>query len=252
MAVALDLSPYGWTGCSIREDLRGLRASLPSWRHLHLLRTLPTSSLYMPLSPFTDLSGVRYMPAYKKGVVHNDRGTYSTLYRGGRVVYDCKPSAATGHVDLVLKTPLSECAIKEMKLHISPAEDAATPTTRSHSYSDEINAIVYETIIHLLVCRTLTKAGHPSFVPTFHEIVAVGEALSTTQTKPLDSPTRVKALWSVMEVLKGETLQDVCRKRLTPCANATTSEGRKAIETANEDFLIDAVTQLAFVLYILF
>lgn len=244
MALTLDLSPYGWTGCSIREDLRGLRSSLPSWRHLPLLRSLPTSSLSMPFSPFTDASGVRYMPAYKKGVVHNDRGTYSTLYRGGRVVYNCKPSVTTGHVDLVLKTPLKECAIKEMKLHITPAEDAATPTTRSHSYSDEINAIVYETIIHLLVCRTLTKAGHPSFVPTFHEIVAVGDA-------PLDSPTRVKALWSVMEFLKGETLQDVCRKRLTSSATATTPEGRRAIETANEDFLLDAVTQLAYVLYVL-
>lgn len=244
MALVFDLSPYGWTGCSIREDLRGLRSSLPSWRHLPLLRSLPTSSLSMPLSPFTDASGARYMPAYKKGVVHNDRGTYSTLYRGGRVVYNCKPSVTTGHVDLVLKTPLKECAIKEMKLHITPTEDAATPTTRSHSYSDEINAIVYETIIHLLVCRTLNKAGHPSFVPVFHEIAAVGEA-------PLDSPTRVKALWSVMEFLKGETLQDVCRKRLVPLKNATTPEGRKAFETANEDFLLDAVTQLAFVLYVL-
>ena len=89
--MALDLSAYGWTGCSIREDLRGLRTSLPTWRHLHLLRQVsPGSStpLRLPLFPFKDASGAQFMPAYKKGVVHNDKGTYSTLYLGGRVVYD--------------------------------------------------------------------------------------------------------------------------------------------------------------------
>jgi len=184
------------------------------------------------------------MPAYKKGVVYNDRGTYSTLYKGGRVLYDCKPATAAGYVDLVLATPLRPCAIKELVLHITPAEDAATPTTRSHTYSDEINAIVYEAIIHILVGRTLTRAGHPSFVPAFHEVVAVGDA-------PLTSPTCVKALWSVMEFLEGNTLQDVCRVRLNPLTAAMTLAERASLQTANEDFLLDMVTQIAFVLYIL-
>jgi serine/threonine protein kinase len=182
------------------------------------------------------------MPAYKRGVVHNDRGTYSTLYKGGRVVYDCKPAAA-GYMDLVLQLPLRECAIKEMKLQITPAEDAATPRTRSHTYSAEIDAILYEAIIHLLVCRALSSAGHPSFVPTFYEVVAVG-------TSPLDSPTRVHSLWSVMEFLKGQTVEDVCRRRLKPLSTAATA-ATAALQLSNAEFILDVVTQVAFILYIL-
>ena len=244
--MALDLSAYGWTGCSIREDLRGLRTSLPTWRHLHLLRQVsPGSStpLRLPLFPFKDASGAQFMPAYKKGVVHNDKGTYSTLYLGGRVVYDCRPSATKGCVDLVQRSVLTECAIKEMALHITPTEDAATPKTRGDAYSEEINAIIYETVIHMLVCRTLSKAGHPSFVPAFHEVVAIGDA-------PLDSPTRVKALWSVMEFLKGQTLHDVCRQRLKSCKSLA-PPAVAAQQKANETFIVDVVTQMAFILHVL-
>jgi len=245
--MAFDLSPYGWTGCSIREDLRGLRSSLPTWRNLKLLR-LTAASLHLPLSPFTDASGARFMPAYKKGVVYNDRGTYSTLYKGGRAVYDCKPAATAGYADLVLKSPLTEVAIKKMNLHISAAEDAATPTTRGDTYSEEINAILYEAVIHLLVCRTLSRAGHPSFVPAFHELVAEGDA-------PLDSPTRVKSLWSIMEFLKGQTLEEVCRRRLKPAigagAGAPVTTAVATTRKANEEFIVDMVTQVAYILHVL-
>ena len=205
----IDLSPYGWKGCSIREDLRNLRASLPTWDRLHLLRKSPlSSSLLLPYIPFRDSSGAAFMPAYRKGVLYN-RGAYSTLYKGGRVVYDCVPSATKGYADLLLRDGLTECAIKEIGLHVTPAEEAGTPRTKHVAYEDEINAILYEAVIHLLVCRTLAAVGHPTFAPRFYEVVANGDM-------PLDTPTRVRSLWCCMEFLEGTPLDVACRAELVP------------------------------------
>lgn len=243
--MTLNLSPYGWTGCSIREDLRDLRSSLPTWRNLHLLRKATADSpLRLMHSPFRDISGMQFMPAYRKGVLHNDKGTYSKLYKSGRILYACSPSPTAGHVELNLTTPLHECAIKEIKLHVTPVEDAATPHTRTTAYKDEINAIIYETIIHLLVCRTLLRVGHPSFAPKFFEVVAEGDA-------PLDSPTKIQSVWSCMEFLNGATLEDICRSTLKPLRSATTLQARAALQVSNETFIVDTVVQIAYILYIL-
>jgi len=240
----IDLSPYGWKGCSIREDLRNLRASLPTWDRLHLLRKSPlSSSLLLPYIPFRDSSGAAFMPAYRKGVLYN-RGAYSTLYKGGRVVYDCVPSATKGYADLLLRDGLTECAIKEIGLHVTPAEEAGTPRTKHVAYEDEINAILYEAVIHLLVCRTLAAVGHPTFAPRFYEVVANGDM-------PLDTPTRVRSLWCCMEFLEGTPLDVACRAELVPLKSAATPEALAALRQKNEAFLLDVTIQIAFILHVL-
>lgn len=235
--MSIDLSPYGWRGCSVREDLRNLRTSLPKWNHLHVLRnTLTSASLRLPNGPFYDCSGGAFMPAYRKGIVYN-RGAYSTLYKGGRALYGCRPSSAKGCVDLVLETPLHECAIKEISLHVTPAEQAATPHTKHDIYEEEIDAILYEAVIHLLVCKTLSAVGHPSFAPRLFEVVADG-------TTPLDSPTRIRSVWCCMEFLDGVSLDVACKRALVPLP--TVASQRK-----NEIFLLDIALQVAFVLHVL-
>lgn len=242
--MSIDLSPYGWKGCSIREDLRDLRRSLPKWNNLNLLRTSSTlASLRLPHSPLYDTSGSAFMPAYRKGIVYN-RGAYSTLYKGGRALYSSRPSSTKGCVDLVLETPLHECAVKEINLHITPAEEAATPHTRHDAYEDEINAALYEAVIHLLVCKTLFDIGHSSFAPSFYECMAEGDM-------PLDSPTRIRSLWCCMEFLEGTSLDVACKQLLRPLQSATTVEEHAAFQHKNERFLLDIAVQIAFVLHVL-
>jgi len=147
-------------------------------------------------------------------------------------------------VDLVLATPLHECAIKEISLHVTPAEDASTPHTRHDVYEEEINAILYEAVIHLLVRTTLSAVGHPSFAPRFYEVVADGEM-------PLDSPTRIRSLWCCMEFLEGASLDIACKRALAPLKSAKTAEERAVLQAKNEAFVMDISVQIAYVLHVL-
>lgn len=231
--MALDLSPFGWAGLTLSLDLRDLVRSLPTWRHLNILQDADSTSLRFPNAPLTDpdISG-SYIPGYTKGALLNSKGSYSNIYKGRRTVYKCK-SQVGNRLEVSLLVAPHDIAIKELYLNITKEEDAASPKTKHDAYEDEISAILYEAVIHVLVYKTLSRIGLSRYTPKMYEIVAEG-------LPPHDSPTQITAIWFCMELLNGSTMDDYLRKHLVK----STSTRLK-----NEAILTDFLIQCAVVLH---
>jgi serine/threonine protein kinase len=239
--MALDLSPFGWAGLSLSLDLHDLVRSLPTWRHLNILQDADSTSLRFPNAPFTgpDVSGTgagqgSYIPGYTKGALINSKGTYSNIYKGRRTLYTCK-SLIGDRLDVSLSVAPHDIAIKEVYLNITKEEDAASPRTKHDAYEDEISAILYEAVIHVLVYKSLDRVGLSRYTPKMHEIVAEG-------FPPHNSPTHITAIWFCMELLNGSTMDDYLRKHLVKSTTTT-------IRVKNEAILTDFLIQCAVVLH---
>lgn len=233
--MALDLSPFGWDGLSLRYDLRDLAHSLPTWRHLKVLQDEPTASLRFPNGAFTspDVSG-SYMPAYAKGTVLNAKGGYSTIYKVRRTLYSCK-RLAEDRMEVTLSGKSHDIAMKELYLNVTKEEDAATPHTKYAAYEDEISAIMYEAVIHVLVYKCLERSGVAHYTPRMYEIVADG-------VPPHDAPTQISSILFCMELLHGSTMDDYLKRVLVKSP---------AMHARNEAILVDFLIQCAYVLHLL-
>jgi len=233
--MAIDLSPFGWAGLSMSLDLRDLVRSLPSWRHLNILQDASATALRFPNAPLTspDVSG-SYIPGYTKGTLLNSKGTYSNIYNGRRTLYKCN-SLVGDRLEVSRWIPPHDIAIKEIYLNITKEEDAASPQSKHDAYEDEISAILYEAVIHVLVYKSLDFVGLSHYTPKMYEIVA--EAVP-----PSDSPTQITAIWFCMELLKGSTMDEYLRKHLIKSTNSVT-------KARNETILTDFLIQCAVVLH---
>ena len=231
--MALDLSPFGWAGLTVSSDLRDLVRCLPSWRHLNILQDTESTTLRFPNAPLTspDISG-SYIPGYTKGPLLNSKGTYSNIYKGRRTLYKCK-SLVGDRLDVSLFVKPHDIAIKEVYLNITKEEDTASPGTKHDAYEDEISAILYEAVIHVLVYKSLDRVGLSRYAPQMYEIVAEG-------LPPHDSPTQITSIWFCMELLHGSTMDDYLRKHFVKSPSA---------RLKNEAILTDVLIQSAVVLH---
>jgi serine/threonine protein kinase len=231
--MALDLSPFGWDGLSLRYDLRDLAQSLPTWSHLKVLEDEPTTSLRFPNGAFTspDVSG-SFMPAYTKGTVINTKGGYSTIYKVRRTIYACK-ILGENRIEVTPTASSQDIAMKEHYLNITREEDAATPSTKHTAYDEEISAILYEAVIHVLVYKCLERSGVARYTPRMYEIVANG-------VPPHDAPTQISSILFCMELLHGSTMEDYLKRVLI-----------KSAKKRNEAILTDFLIQIAYVLHLL-
>ena len=233
--MALDLSPFGWAGLSLSLDLRDLEHSLPTWRHLNILQDATSTTLRFPNGALTspDVSGA-YMPGYEKGMILNSKGSYSNIYKGRRTVYTCV-SHVGNRMEITMSAPPHDVAIKEIYLNITKEEDNATPHTKHVAYEEEISAILYEAVIHVLVYKSLERAGVAHYTPRRYEIMA--ESLP-----PNDSPTQITAIWFCMELLNGSTMDDYLKRVLSKSLS---------MRARNEAILVDFLIQCAHVLHLL-
>lgn len=243
MSVAeYDLSSFGWDGCVIPADLKDVCRRLPTWKQLKTLRypkLLQGSHVLFPHAFFRVGTNDPYMPAYTKGTLENDGG-YAQIFKGQRAIYKSKTAAHTGSVTLTKTAPFSEFCIKEVRLNITPEEEAASPITRGKTYEEEINAILYEVFLHALICKTLEKEGFASVVPHLYEVVA------HTKTGELPkAPTEIASIWINMEFLHGTTLEKYCKRNFLP------ANGRADVIAKNESILLDILVQLAYYLHVL-
>lgn len=231
--MALDLSPFGWEGLFLRYDLRDLAHSMPTWSHLKVLQDEPTTSLRFPNGAFNspDVSGA-YMPAYSKGTAINTRGGYATIYRAQRRIYTCR-ALTDNRMEVTLSGRPHDIAMKEIALNITKDEDAATPLTKHTAYEDEISAILYEAVIHVLVYKCLERSGVAHYTPRMYEIVADG-------VPPHDAPTQISSILFCMELLHGSTMEDYLKCVLV-----------KSATEKNEAILTDFLVQCAYVLHLL-
>jgi len=193
---SLSLQRFGWDGLTIPSNLANLCKHLPKWNQLKTLRepqALGRHEIYFPHRYFYDTSGVPYMPAIEKGVLHNNHGGYSEIYKGQRSIY--KPHGdLSGTVHMVRATPFAEICIKEIGLRVATSDEK--------EFIDEINAILYEAYLHALIDETLERNGLGGSVPRLQEIFA-----TTLSGEPLSSPTQVESIWMTMELITGETLE---------------------------------------------
>jgi hypothetical protein len=236
-----DLSPFGWDACTIPTNLREVFKHLPSWTDLKVLRNAQTLSgyaVYFPYKFFTNQSEL-YMPGIIKGDTEDDGG-YAQIYKGRRAIFKSETGATSGSVHLAKVTPFTEICIKEVRLNITPEEDAAPPHHRRKYYEDEIKAILYEAFLHALLYKTLEREGFPSAVPRMYEVLAT---TTNNQYNPA-SPCDYETVWITMEFINGLTLEKFLKRKLL-----SVRQGGNA--TANESMLIDIFIQLAFYLHIL-
>ena len=249
MGDSYDLSPFGWDGCSIPTDLHDVCKYLPSWIHMKILRNpqqLNGYELYFPykyLKHGTD----EYMPGYIKGDIDDDGG-YAQIYKARRAIF--KPSDESTKsgvsVHLVKCKPFTDVCIKEVRLNITPEEEAAPQDIRKQIYEDEMNAILYEAFLHALLYKTLEKEGFPSAVPHIHEILA-----NTKGKADPTSPCDFESIWIVMEYVNGSTLEKFLKRKLVPIRNGHSRMVTQASAETNEKILIDVLIQLAMYLQIL-
>lgn len=198
-----------------------------------MLQDEPTTSLRFLNGAFKgpDVSG-SYMPAYAKGMVINTKGGYSTIYKARRTVYSCKV-LAEDHMEVTLTDTSHDIAMKELYLNITKEEDAASPHTKHTAYEDEISAILYEAVIHVLVYKCLERSGVAHYTPRMYEIVADG-------VPPHDAPTQISSILFCMELLHGSTMEDYLKRVLV-----------KSATRRNEAILVDFLVQCAYVIHLL-
>jgi serine/threonine protein kinase len=235
----VDLCQFGWDGCIIPTNLKEVCKHLPSWRHLKTLRPLQSyegTDIYFTWKYIKDKHGGQFVPAYLKGILDDDGG-YAFIYKGRRAMF--RPaqdqSKANGAVKLEKYTHFGEICIKEVRLNITPEEDAAPKELREQAYNDEINAILYEAFIHALLAKTMEGAGHSSTIPRLYEIVA-----HTRGKQYPAGPTDFESIWIIMEFLEGMTLEKFLEH------NLKVGEFKQ-----NEKILLDVCIQLAAYLQIL-
>ena len=245
-----DLSRFGWDNCRIPKSLTNLISFLPKWKDIKTLRPpqmLGGTAVHFPHTFFNNV-GESYMPALIQGV-HDGDGGYAQVYKGRRGIFKSSGTNANGALNLVKSESFKEVCIKEVQMNITPEEDNATPTTREHTYEEEINAILYEAFLHALLYKTLEEEGFPSAVPHLYEIVA-----HTKNTKPPKTATDFKSVWMIMEFIHGNTFEKYFRKYFIPVhkssARLTPADIVKQ-EKKNDMLLMDVMIQLAFYLKIL-
>lgn len=243
MGDSYDLSPFGWEGCTIPMDLKDVCKHLPSWKNLKTLRkpqVLSGFELYFPHKMFKTGENI-YMPGYIKGDIDDDGG-YAQIYKSRRALFKLTDDTQSGSVHLTKSSPFADLCIKEVRLNITPDEQAAPLDIRIKTYEEEIHAILYEAFLHTLLYKTLEKEGFPSAVPRIYEVLA-----NTNGKHDPETPCDFESIWINMEYVNGVTLEKFLKKQLVPFRRGNA----KTVMEANETLLIDVLIQLAFYLQIL-
>ena len=233
----VDLCQFGWDGCIIPTNLKEVCKHLPTWRHLKTLRPKQVydgTDVHFTWKYIKDKHGSPFIPAYYKDALDDDGG-YALIYKGRRAMFRPVSQPNSGSVKLEKSSNFSEICIKEVRLNVTPEEDAAPKVLRERAYIDEINAILYEAFLHALLSKTMELAGHTSTIPRLYEIVAHAGGAQNPVV-----PTEFESIWITMEFLEGSTLEKFLEH------NLKTGEFKQ-----NEKLLLDVCIQLAAYLQIL-
>jgi serine/threonine protein kinase len=234
----VDLCQFGWDGCNIPTNLKEVCKHLPTWRHLKTLRpkqVYDNADVYFTWKYIKDKHGSSFIPAYYKDSLDDEGGGYALIYKGRRAMFRPIAQSVPGSIRLEKSSHFGEICIKEVRLNITPEEDAAPPALRERAYNDEINAILYEAFLHALLAKTMEIAGHSSTIPRLYEIVAHAGGKQNPST-----PTDFESIWITMEFLEGSTLEKFLEHNL-----------KSGNFKHNEKLLIDICVQLAAYLHIL-
>ncbi len=201
----ISLSEYGWTGCFIPTNLKDLLHSLPTWKHLPILRPPEKHNqrkIYFPWDFFETDTGKQYIPALEV-LQKIATGSYGTVYASRRAIYEPTDiDAETKTYHLKQTQSFQDIVSKVNAIQIFPEEDALPSPKREQAYLEEIQAVIYEAALHAVVNKLFEAAKFATAVPRLYEVVAMSSERHPTK------PSQISHIYMNMELVDGETLFD--------------------------------------------
>lgn len=201
----IQLSKFGWTGYTIPTNLESIFTHLPKWQQLPLLRppeTYDEMLLRFPWRSFRDESNVRFLPALEIGE-KIDSGTYGKIHVSKRSIY--YPKSGQSHL-YSRTTPFEEIISKVIPIELTESEKHAPRLIQQKAYEEEIQALIYESTLHILVREVFSKKGFPDAVPKLYEIL--GFSNSPNPKSAMD----ISGVVMNMEFIRGWTMFDYLKK----------------------------------------
>lgn len=236
------------------QDLSGVIPDFTMLKTLQAPKYMENGSIiYVPHSLFIDGDEV-YMPVLERFEILNDGGN-AVIYKGRRSIYI--PDYEIGDTSRAIDGTLNfkrvseghEICIKSSVVQLYGKEARATPNTRSLYFSDSIQYLIHEAVLHGLIQNALTRAGYPTAVPILHEIVALTHDGSIKQL--LDA-TDIREVWITMEILNGATADRFLRRKLTRLPTKFKRTPHQLLkQMQNELLILDVLFQMSCYLNIL-
>jgi hypothetical protein len=233
--MSYDLRCFGWDNCIVPHTLKAVETLVPRWNQLKIVRKKKDKENLQFINKFFE-NGMfgAYMPGYIKGAL-NGEGSYAHIYLGKRGIFKSQDGKTEGIIHLQRDVHMEDVCIKEIKLRITDEEENGPSRIRLAAYKEEMRAILNEAFLHALVLKVFENLGIPQRVPKLYEVVGI-----THRGHNANSIEDFEAVWMVMEMLRGHTIEKYLRLNLVT----------HAFE-ANESILIDILIQLAHFLHIL-
>ncbi len=234
LSETIQLSKFGWNGYSISTNLETIHSQLPTWKALPLLRPpelYDSKQLQFPWRSFYKEDGTRFLPALEIGD-SIDAGAYGKIHVTKRAIY--LPKKGQKH-QYIRSGPFEEIASKIIPIELTESEKKASRLAQELAYEEEIQAIIYESTLHILIYETFQRKGIQGAIPKLFEVVGVC---------PAQSPTSAREISSIvmnMEFIRGWTLFEFLKDYF--------EEDHSEEET--EALLVDTLIQLCIYLDIL-
>lgn len=226
----ISLSEYGWNGCSIPTNLDDLVSHLPTWRHLHVLRSPEihkNRQLCFPWNKFYGADGTAFLPAFELGSLLSV-GSYGKVYRSQRAVYHPIQDLSENRVRFERSTPFHEIVTKINAITFTLDERNSPFDVKEKIYFEEIEAFLYEATLHAIIYKVFETHGYSTVIPRLYEVFANAESPQPT------SPIQISEVIMNMELVEGATLFDILRTHF----NGITTQRE------TEEFLLDILIQL--------
>ncbi len=201
----IHLSKFGWTGYSIPTNLEFIHAQLPTWKSIPLLRPpekYEEMMLRFPWRSFRDASKARFLPALEIGE-KIDSGTYGKVHITKRAIYKPKPDQPHQYSRV---TPFEEVISKVITIELTETEKRASKLVQQKAHEEEIQALIYESTLHILVQDIFQKKGFPNAVPELYEILGFSE------TQNPKSAMEITGVLMNMEFIRGWTMFDYLKE----------------------------------------
>ena len=236
------------------QDLSGAIPDFTMLKPLQSPKLMDNGSIvYIPHSMFFDQEEV-YLPVLERFDILNGGGN-AVIFKGRRSIYipdyeaGDSSRAIDGNLNFKRVSEGHEICIKSSAVQLHGKEARATPNTRSLYFSDTIQYLIHEAVLHGLIQKALTRAGFPNAVPILYEIVALTHNGTIHQ---LINPKDIKEVWLTMEILKGTTADRFLHKRLVRVPTSFKRTPYQLVkEKQNELFILDMIFQLSCYLHIL-
>lgn len=231
------LSQHGWRNCKIPRNLHTFLNYVPTWKDLIVLRppeTFSSRTLHFTWDHLFDASGVPFVPALQ---IHSKlaEGTYGKIFRSYRALYRPAANSNTRYQRFV---DFFEIVTKRVEVKLTSTEKMLSKDEQEVIYAEEIQAILYESALHVLVYHTMHQTGFPTVIPELHDVVAISSCRTPT------SASQIKSVLIQMEFVEGETLH-------TYLKHTFVESSTQDILEANDKLLLDILIQLCVYLDIL-